>query len=277
MFTLQSQAQLDRVETELRIRNYSHRTIKAYLYCLREFFAFPGVDVERVSEEKIREFLLSLERNRASPQTRNVYLGAIKFYYRSVLKSAARVEIRTAKRSKGLPVVLSRDEIRRILDAPQNTKHQLLLALTYGAGLRVSEAVGLQVRDLDLNELTIHLKQAKGDKDRITVFPETLVEGIRNLIASKRHDDYVFASEHGGGLTTRTAQKIFEHALQKSGIMKNATFHSLRHSFATHLIENGVDIRYVQVLLGHQNIRTTQLYTQVTNPMLKNVRSPLTD
>lgn len=150
-----------------------------------------------------------------------------------------------------------------------------MLGLAYGAGLRVSEVVALKVPDLDFNELTIHIKQAKGRKDRISVVPEKLRMDLTNLMAGKEHVEYVFASERGGKLTTRTAQKIFEHALVRANINKPATFHSLRHSFATHLLENGVDIRYVQVLLGHNNIRTTQRYTQVTNPKLKSIKSPL--
>ena len=150
----------------------------------------------------------------------------------------------------------------------------MLVSLAYGAGLRVSEAVNLKVRDLNLEELTIHIRQAKGKKDRLTLIPEKLVNDLKNLMAGKDGGEYAFASERGGKLTDRTAQAVFEHALKKSGIKKGATFHSLRHSFATHLLENGTDVRYVQELLGHANIRTTQIYTHVTNPAIKNIKSP---
>ena len=150
-----------------------------------------------------------------------------------------------------------------------------MIALAYGAGLRVSEVVNMRLKDINIAELTIHIKQAKGQKDRISILSEKLVNDLEQLIATKNQNAYVFESERGGKLTTRTAQKIFENALAKSGIKKNANFHSLRHSFATHLLENGVDVRYVQELLGHQNIRTTQVYTHVTNPKLKNIKSPL--
>jgi len=183
--------------------------------------------------------------------------------------------LKFAKRSKKLPIVLSREEIKNIIDATRNPKHKLIISLAYGAGLRISEVVNLKLKDIDFNELTIHLKNAKGKKDRITIFPEKIKNDLQNLIASKNSDDYVFESERGGKLTERTAQKVFENALRGASIKKDATFHSLRHSFATHLLENGVDVRYVQELLGHQNIRTTQVYTQVTNPKLKNIKSPL--
>lgn len=275
MFYTQNQDLLRRVETELRVRNYSPKTLKSYLHCLRIFLAYPGAGSAGPNEEVIRRFLVSLEQKNMSPETRNVYLSAVKFYYGSVLKRPFRIDIRTARRPRRLPVVLSRSEIESLIEVTKNPKHRLMLSLAYGAGLRVSEVVSLRIGDLDLDGLTLHIKAAKGNKDRISVLPEKLVGELRSFIAGKTSQDLVFPSEWGGRMTTRTAQKVFEHALKKSGIMKPATFHSLRHSFATHLIENGVDIRYVQVLLGHQNIRTTQSYTHVTNPVLKNIRSPL--
>lgn len=281
-FMLDHEPQIMQAETELRIRNYSPRTIKIYLHFLREFLIFRDNQMGQNSEMTLKMFLLSLENSGASPQTRNLCLSAIKFYFRNVIKTEVPINIRTAKRSLGLPVVLSREEISRMLGVITNTKHRLMLALAYGAGLRVSEVVSLRVQDLDSGELMIHIKQAKGQKDRISVLPEKIVNDLISFMSGKSNTDFVFGSDwarlpdgQGGRLTTRTAQKIFEHALVKARINKPATFHSLRHSFATHLLENGVDIRYVQVLLGHNNIRTTQRYTQVTNPMLKSIRSPL--
>lgn len=269
------QLQLDRAEMELQIRNYSPRTVKIYLYFLREFLTFRAGWPNESNEVTVKKFLVSLERKGASAQTRNLCLSALKFYYRHVVGDKERLEIRTAKRNHRLPVVLSRDEIGRILNVTQNTKHRLLLSLAYGAGLRVSEVVAMRVQDIDLAEVTVHVKQAKGKKDRISVLPQKIINELRQLIDGKPGHDFVFSSERGGKLTTRTAQKVFEHALARANINKPASFHSLRHSFATHLLENGVDVRYVQALLGHQNIRTTQLYTHVTNPKLKQIRSPL--
>jgi len=133
----------------------------------------------------------------------------------------------------------------------------------------------LRIKDLNLENLMIHIKDAKGKKDRITVFPGKLKEDISSLVVGRDMEDFVFESERGGGLTETTAQKIFSNGLIKAGIKKEATFHSLRHSFATHLLESGTDVRYIQELLGHQNIRTTQIYTKVTNPAVKNIKSPL--
>ena len=149
-----------------------------------------------------------------------------------------------------------------------------MMSLGYACGLRVSEVVALKVADLDIDELVVHIKSAKGKKDRISVLPAKLQNDLRNIIAGKNADDFIFGSNRGGKLTTTSLQKMFRKSLAKTNIKKLATFHSLRHSFATHLLENGVDIRYVQELLGHQNIRTTQTYTQMTNPKLKNIKSP---
>ena len=231
--------------------------------------------MEKIDEENIKQFLLNKQSRNYSPQTVNLYLNAIKFFYRDVLKLPQRINLKFAKRSKKLPIVLSREEIKNIIEVIRNPKHKLLISLAYGAGLRISEVISLKVKDVNLEELTIHLKNAKGKKDRITIFPEKIKNDLQCLIAGKNPNDYVFESERGGKLTERTAQKVFENALQTAGIKRDATFHSLRHSFATHLLENGVDVRYVQELLGHRNIRTTQVYTQVTNPKLKNIKSPL--
>lgn len=269
------QDQLEKTLRELKILNYSQKTIKSYLFGLKKYFVYKKSDFEKCDIENIKNFLSFCESKKISAQTRNLFLNAIKFYYRSVINDGKRLEIRSAKKNKSLPVILSRNEIDKILKATLNAKHRLLLALSYASGLRVSEVINLKIQDIDFTELIIHIKQAKGKKDRITVFPEKLSDSIKNLTAGKNMNDFVFSSERGGSLTTRTAQKVFKNSLKKAGINKNATFHGLRHSFATHLLENGVDVRYVQELLGHQNIRTTQIYTQVTNPTIKNIKSPL--
>lgn len=157
----------------------------------------------------------------------------------------------------------------------KNKKHYLLLAIAYGAGLRVSEVINLRVGHIDLDELIITIRQSKGAKDRRSVLPQKLISDLRSFLAGRGESEYLFESNRGGNLSERSAQKIFDNALKAAEIKKNASFHSLRHSFATHLLENGVDVRYVQELLGHSNIRTTQIYTHLTNPALKNIKSPL--
>ncbi|MBU0578473.1 site-specific integrase [Patescibacteria group bacterium] len=269
------QNQLKQTEQELLLRNYSSKTIKSYLLALKKYFTFKKISVQVLDLTNIKQFLLYLQKKQLSPQTRNLYLSAIKFYYHQVIQSPTKIKLKISKKDGKLPIVLSRLEIKKIFIHTSNSKYRLMIALSYAAGLRVSEAVSLKVQDLDLDQLTIHLKQTKGNKDRITIFPKKLLAQIKNLTAGKKGDSFLFESERGGKLTTRTAQQAFRQARKKAQIKKLATFHSLRHSFATHLLENGTDVRYVQELLGHKNIRTTQRYTQVTNPQLKNIRSPL--
>ncbi len=260
---------------ELVYRNYSPQTIKSYLRCLTGYFKYRKSGQKMLDVENVRQFLIKKQEKNYAPQTVNLYLNAIKFFYHKVIKSQQRIRLKFVKKTQKLPVVLSRKEINQVIDSTKNSKHKLMLSLAYGSGLRVSEAVKLKVRDINLDELVIHVKFSKGKRDRITVFPEQLKTNIQNLIAGKDNKDFAFESERGGMLTTHTAQKIFSNALKKAQINKPASFHSLRHSFATHLLEDGVDIRYVQELLGHRNIQTTQIYTKVTNPKLKNIKSPL--
>lgn len=266
---------LEKVENLLKLRNYSPKTVKSYLFCIREYIEFSKRKNVKEKHKAIELFLSEKQKSGKSPQTINLFLNAIRFFYREVLKSKDKIDFKRAKRSKKLPVVLSKTEIEKIISRIENPKHKLMVSLGYAAGLRVSEVVSLKIKDIDLEGLTIHIKNGKGKKGRITIFPERLIPGIRELTARKAGNDFIFASNRGGKLTTTSLQKIFQNTLRKSGIKKDATFHSLRHSFAAHLLENGVDVRYVQKLLGHQNIRTTQIYTQVTNPALKNIKSPL--
>jgi len=260
---------------ELEIRNYSPMTVKSYVNGLKKYFYFKRKLLKNLDTENIKDFLLYCKSKGISAKTQNQYLNAIKFYYHNVVGVKNRIEIKSAKRSKSLPVILTRTEINSLIKITPNPKHKLILSIAYGAGLRVSEVVNLKVKDINLENLTLHIKQAKGNKDRVTIFPESVKGSLVQIIINKDKSEYVFVSERGGKLTTRTVQKVFSNALKKANIQKDASFHSLRHSFATHLLENGTDIRYVQELLGHANIRTTQRYTQVTNPQLRNIKSPL--
>lgn len=266
---------LKKTEQILRLRNYSPNTRKAYLLYIKEYIAFSKRSSVKNKQEAVEKFLLEKYERQQSPQTINLALNALKFLYSQVLKDSQRIDLKFAKRNKKIPVVLSRAEIKKLTDATDNPKYRLMISLGYSCGLRVSEVVNLQVADLDIEELVVHIKGAKGKKDRISVLPRKLRSDLRNSIAGRRVDDFVFVSHRGGKLTTTSLQKMFRRSLAKAKIQKKATFHTLRHSFATHLLENGVDIRYVQELLGHSNIRTTQIYTHIINPAVRNIKSPL--
>jgi site-specific recombinase XerD len=266
---------LKNVERELKLRNYSSKTVKAYLFCIKKYLKYKRTGFDQLDEENIKDYLLKMQDEGKSSQTINLHLNAIKYLYREVLKNYQKINIKFAKRSQKLPITLSREEINKIINSITNPKHKMIVSLSYGAGLRISETQNLKISDIDIAEKTIFIKDAKGKKDRITVLPEKIIADLSKTLIYQKPNDVLFESERGGKLSTRTLEKIFENALKKSGCNKSATFHSLRHSFATHLLENGTDIRYVQELLGHANIRTTQIYTHVTNPSIKNIKSPL--
>lgn len=269
------QAYLCQLEMELKLRGYSVNTMKTYVLCLKEYLHFMQGNLLTPDLAKIKEFLLLKYTKGLAFSTLNLHLNAIKFFYRNIIKTDICIKIPFARRPQKLPVLLSHGEIMRLIDSLRNQKHKLLVSLAYGAGLRVSEAVSLRIRDMDFEKHLLYVRHGKGGKDRITLLPEKLGHELKLFCLGKNPNIFVFESERGGKLTSRTAQKVFIHALNKAGIGKPATFHSLRHSFATHLIENGVDIRFVQELLGHRNIRTTQRYTQMTDIMFRNINSPL--
>lgn len=269
------QGQLETLEREVRIRGFSNRTLKSYRSMVREYFLWKRSDLQQQDEESIRNFLFHKEKHGLGAVSRNLYLNAIKFYYRDVVCTGRDISIRSAKEPLALPIVLSREEVQCLLREVKNAKHRLMIAIAYGGGLRIGEVVRLRVADVDLAGCTLHIKCAKGRKDRITVLSESLIDSLRSFTSGRGGEEYLFPSERGGRLSERSIQNVFATALRKTGIQKRATFHSLRHSFATHLLENGTDVRYVQELLGHANIRTTQRYTQVTNPIIRNIKSPL--
>lgn len=270
------------VEAEMVVRNMSKRTIKAYLGSLRAYMAYcEGVlglgegGVRMWDRERVMGFLMGRRKAGNSSSSVNVHLCSIVFLYREVLRAVRNVNVKFGRREQRLPAVLSREEIQKMMEMTLNMKHRLLLAVAYGAGLRVSEVVGLKIGEIDFALGIIHVRQGKGAKDRITVLPHKVVEDLRVLVGDRKAGDVLFESNRGGKLSSRSAQKIFERAIGLAGIVKMATFHSLRHSFATHLLEQGVSIRYVQELLGHEDIRTTQRYTQVSTRVIAGIQSPL--
>lgn len=265
------------VKTELRLRQYSPKTIKAYLGQLRAFVRFFQSRHPRdLTHEDIRTYLLHLVEANLSRSAVDQALNAIRFLYAEMYHQPfALKDIPRPKMEQRLPVVLSRDEVKQIAIAAGNPKHRLMIEVMYAAGLRVSEIVQVRVKDVDLEKLTLSVRGGPGKKDRVSVMAESLRDALSRQMAGKRSSDYLFPSERGGALTTRSVAKFFKAALDTSGVQKDATPHSLRHSFATHLLEAGTDIRYIQQLLGHARLETTRIYTKVRNPKLLKIKSPL--
>ncbi len=265
------------LERELKTRKYSQKTFKAYLYYNEEFLRFANKRPEEIENKDVKDYLLHLvDEKNASASTLNIAINALKFYYGGILKKDFIYSVKRPKKDKKLPVVLSRDEVSRIFSVIENPKHRLILMLVYSSGLRVSEVVKLRPGDIDVERGLIHIKGAKGRKDRYTILSDTVKREIPAYIETYKPEKWMFyGREKSKHISTRTVQKVFEIAIKKAGIEKDATVHSLRHSFATHLLENGIDLRYIQELLGHKSSKTTEIYTHVSNRDLRKIRSPL--
>lgn len=259
----------------MRLRNYSPASIRAYCNCARLMYKHFKKPLNKITEQEFKDFLNNLFEKNYSAHTVNQHHATLKLVFTKIYKIPFGFDIPYAKRDKKLPVVLSRQEIKKILNQLTNPKHRLMLSIVYASGLRVSEVVSIKVKDIDLENKTLLIQRSKGKKDRITILPENLILPLKSIINASVPEDYLFPSNRGGKLTSRSIQKIFHKAVTKSGIKKTATCHSLRHSFATHLLENGVDIRYIQELLGHLNLKTTQIYTKVAKHNLTKIKSPL--
>ena len=275
--TRQERNPIYNLERELRIRGFSSKTVKAYLHYNIALLKFKSKSPKNINSDDIKEYLLYLKNKNLSNATLNVAINATKFYYTQILRRKFFVnkEIIRTKKSKKLPEVFIKDEIKKILATIQNVKHKLILAMMYSSGLRVSEVINVRVGDLDFENNILKVKLAKGVKDRITILSKKIVRILKKYVKNKETGDYVFESVRGAKLSERSVQKIFTQALKKSEIKKKASCHSLRHSFATHLLESGTDIRYIQELLGHKRLETTQIYTKVANNKLKNIKNPL--
>jgi site-specific recombinase XerD len=210
--------------------------------------------------------------------TINLIINSLKFYYEKLLQRSFFVPncgIARPKKDKRLPVVLSKEEIVRMINSLDNIKHKLILQILYGSGLRVSEAVGLKINDIDFVRHLIQIKEGKGRKDRVSIVSETTLKNIEKYLNEYQPLKYLFESiETGSRMNIRSIQNIVYSSVLKAGIKKNVSAHSLRHSFATHLLESGTDIRYIQELLGHARLETTQIYTHVACSNFEKIKSP---
>ena len=259
---------------EMMRRNYSNRTIKAYLDCVKQFLRTYNGEPRKISKSDVKNYLENLSDKTGS--TKNVHLSALIFLMRNILNKNFTSKLKYSRMPKTLPVVLSREEINLLINSIDNEKHKLIVKLLYGSGLRVSEIVNLRARDLDLQNNYGWVRGGKGNKDRMYIVPVTLKEEIGKLIEGKNDDSYIFDS-YNGHLSSRSIQEIIKKATKKAGIKKRVHPHTLRHSYATHLVENGYDIAAVQSLLGHNSPQTTMVYLHTAMPTLLKVRSPLDD
>ncbi|MDR0597123.1 MAG: tyrosine-type recombinase/integrase [Treponema sp.] len=267
----------EQLETELHSRKYSPRTISSYLHYNRAFCEFVSKTPEEAAPSDINRYIAYLDRTfQFSASTMNMAITALKFFYSQVMRNDKVKEIHRPRSDKKLPVVLSRQEIETLLKAESNLRHRLLLMIVYSSGLRVSEAVSLKPSDVDLSRNVLHIRSAKGRKDRFVMLSSRVKKYLDELDLCPRESPWLFpGARPGSHLSIRSAQYIFENARTKAGIEKPVSIHSLRHAFATHLLENGADIRFIQNLLGHSSIRTTERYTHVARRNALRIPSPL--
>ena len=261
----------ERFEAELKIRNYSIKTIRAYLFYFQKFESFAGKNNYDPGEQ-IFQFLKLYEDR---PATVKICYACIKTFYRLVIHRDCPYVLDRPRKNKALPRILSREDILHILSAVQNLSHRTMIAMLYGSGLRVSEVVDLRVRDVDLNAMTLMVRLGKGKKDRITLLSSSLKDDLLYLMGDRSPREYLFKTITGRKYSVRTIQIVFEKACLKSGLEGKATCHTLRHSFATHLLENGTDVKTIKKMLGHSSINTTMVYLHIAESRLSQIRSPL--
>jgi site-specific recombinase XerD len=269
---------IHKAEVELKLKGFSFKTKKSYLGHIRRFLIFSNKKVDELSLVNARQYVLHLlDIQKCSSSYTSQAISSIKFLFGVVMgKQINDNQLYRPKKEKKLPEILSYPEVARILEKTSNLKHRAILFLVYSAGLRVGEVVSLKVCDIDSDRMLIHVKQGKGKKDRYTILSPIALEELRVYARKYRPEEWLFEGGNGKGhLTERSVQKTFDKACQAAGIKKDVSVHTLRHSFATHLLEGGTDLRYIQELLGHSSSKTTEIYTHVTEKSITKIQSPL--
>lgn len=279
-FSTRRRTLLSKLEEELTVRGYAPKTRGTYRAHVGRFLETAGLENGVPGEKGVRRYVLHmLEERGLSRAYVSQCLSALKFFYRRVCAETLDVEaLPTLRREKKLPVVLSRGEIAALLGEVERPRYRAILMLTYAAGLRVSEVVRLRPEDLDPERGMLDVRRGKGGKDRCVMLSEVALAAVRAYRARESSDRWLFpGARPGRHLSTRSVQRAFARARDAAGVRKRVGVHALRHAFATHLLEAGTDLRRIQELLGHASLRTTQIYTHVTEKDLAGIRSPLDD
>ena len=262
----------------IELKRYSPRSIKSYKSILIPFLNyFERENIKKLPEKSIRQWMHEKLEPKGFPYaTVKSYATTIRLFYRELFRRNVSLDFaRKVRRSEKLPVVLSKSEVATLLDRPTNLKHRTLLTALYSGGLRLGEVLNLKPVHIDSKRMVIRIVQGKGGKDREVMLAPGLLKLLRAYWLEYRPTTYLFEGKPGKQYSARSVQAVFKKTLEKAGIKKPATVHSLRHSFATHLLEDGVDVRFVQEFLGHKNLSTTQIYTHLTDRTKAKIRSPL--
>ena len=263
---------------KLQVLRYSENTVKSYKSLFEQFINYyEDIDLMEINEQHIKDYIKDMVKNGASYSHQNQAINAIKFYYEIVLGLPNRYYYieRPKKKEEKLPVVLSIEEIQRLVSVIKNLKHKAIIITIYSAGLRISELVNLKIEDIQSDRKLILVKNAKGNKDRTTILGDKTLLILREYYKRYKPKEYLFEGQNGGKYSTESVRNIFNKALKNAKISKQATVHTLRHSFATHLLENGTNLRYIQELLGHSSPKTTEIYTKVSTKNMSNIINPI--
>ena len=262
---------------ELRLRGYRAKTRKAYHGQIKRFLLVCGKPPTSIEARDVRGYVFRMIENGASHSHANQCISALNFLFKLVVgKPDVVSQLPRPKKERKLPDVLSHTEVFRLLDTVQNIKHRAIMLLTYSAGLRLGEVIRLRIEDIDVERKLIHIRQGKQRKDRYTLLSDTALKILKEYVDACQPRTWLFAGmKPGHHIHERSVQKIFARAHEKAEINKKISVHTLRHSFATHLLERGTDLRYIQELLGHSSPKTTQIYTKVSNKDISRIQSPL--
>lgn len=262
---------------KLELKQYSNNTVKSYVSCFEKFINhFKEQSIDTLNENDIRNYLQYLIQVHRSKSYINQAINSIKFYYEVVLGMPNRFyAIERPLKDKKLPIVLSKENVRKLIDNTNNIKHRCIVSLLYSAGIRRSELLNLKLENIDSSRMLIRVEDAKGNKDRYTLLSNTTLADLRKYFKEYVPQLYLFEGQDGGQYSPNSVGKIITNATIKAGIKKQVTPHTLRHSFATHLLESGTDLRYIQLLLGHSSTKTTEIYTHVAKSSFDSIKNPL--
>jgi integrase/recombinase XerD len=264
----------------LELKRYSRQTIVSYKsHLIHVQKHFKNTSLKKISDKDLFEFVYHLVKVKGiSASYQRQIVGSLKLFYKEIFNRAIPFEyLKVTQRERKLPVVLSKSEVTAILNCTNNCKHRAILALIYSSGLRIGELRSLKKEDIDSNRMLIHVRQAKGKKDRYTILSHKVLDLLRSYYLKYRPKDFLFEGQKGGPYSAESAGQFLKRAVKKSKVTKSVTLHTLRHSFATQLLEDGIGIAHIQKLLGHSNMSTTLIYTHIAVRTLEKIKSPFDD
>jgi integrase/recombinase XerD len=266
---------LDKFRNELTVAGYSERTLTMYTGYAREFLVSLKVPLNKIDRDVVVGFLAKKKTDGVTGATLALAYSSLKFFFKTVLNNNALEEVKRPKKGKKLPIVLTQNEIKTLLGVIKSLRDRLMLEFMYSTGTRVSECVKLKINDLSFEDGTGMVRGGKGNKDRMIILSQKWIKTVKNYINNKKtKSEYVFTKQNGTPISVDTVERIVKKAALRANITKHITPHGFRHAFATHLLEAGESIRKIQVLLGHADLSTTQIYTKVSTTELKRVKSP---